>query len=85
MKQYNYKKDGFTYHRIDKRAAETAYNNGWTIVFCPCNIRPDSSYGLAIDMNIAQTETSFEKLLNNFEYYNCNAETGYYTAFYAAV
>lgn len=88
MNKYSYTKNGFTFERIDKKQARTAYKNGLTVVFCPCNIRPGSFWGLDMDMNKAQQNCDgieFEKLVNSFEYYNCNSETGRYTAFYIPV
>lgn len=84
--------DGVTYERITKQKARKLYNNGKNVIFCPVNIRPSGFYNLEILMNIQydsdigilyEPENSFDKVLNRFEFYNCNCtETGYYTAFY---
>lgn len=88
MKQYTFVENGFTFERINKKQARRAYNNGLTVRFCPCNIRPDFPLGLGMDMNRIQQNcegVAFDVLLNQFEWYNCNTETGKYTAFYIPV
>ena len=81
-KKYNFK-------RVSKKIARAAYNNGLTVVFCPCNLRPFNNYfGLDMPINRANIDCdfqTFETVLNAFEYYNCNTETGKYTAFYIPV
>lgn len=89
MRQYTFTENGFTFERVDKKQARKAYNNGLTVRFCPCNLRPGSPFRLDMDMNRAQENCAgvdFKKLLNAFEFYNCtNTETGRYTAFYIPV
>ncbi len=88
MNRYSYTKNGFRFERIPKNKARAAYNNNLTVIFCPCNLRPGSAWGLEMDMNKANINCNnieFEKLLNEFEYYNCNNETGLYTSFYIPV
>lgn len=84
MKFYNFGK----YHRIDKRVARKMYNEGLDVVFIPCNMRPDSDWGLGIPQNknnIGNDGTDFDKLVQLYQWYNCNAETGKYVAFYVEV
>lgn len=75
----------YVFKRINKRSARAAYNNGLTVIFSPCNMRPFNNYfGLDMDINkdnINCQGQDFNKILNAYEYYNCNAETGKYTAF----
>lgn len=74
MRQYTFTENGFTFERVDKKQARKAYNNGLTVRFCPCNLRPGSPFRLDMDMNRAQENCAgvdFEKLLNAFEFYNC--------------
>jgi hypothetical protein len=67
------------------------YNNGYAIVFVPCKFAPDLLSPNSMAINICKEEleeildegeSDFDKRVNAFEYYNCNYETGYYTAFY---
>ena len=89
MNKYSFTNNGKTWERITKKQARAAYNNGLTVRFCPCNLRPGSPFRLDMDMNRAQENCAgvdFEKLLNAFEFYNCTVnETGRYTAFYIPV
>lgn len=81
MKRYNFN----TVTRISKTAARKLYNAGRDVLFIPCNLNPENNfYNLGIwenKMLVGQYD-SFEKLVNSFEFYNCNNETGKYTAFY---
>ena len=85
MNNYSYTKDGFTFRRVNKAKARAAYNNGLSVVFCPCNLRPGSIWHPETILNNKSGET-FETALNAFEYYNIrDNETGRYTAFYIPV
>ena len=78
----------FYFERVDKKTARRAYNNNLTVIFCPVNLSPFSPWGLDMPMNKENYNCNgieFEKLINEFEFYNCNSETGRYTAFYIPV
>lgn len=91
MRQYTICENGTDkeWLKIDKRTARTLYNKGVTILFCPCNMRP---FGFWVDPSIKVNKESvnfsievnrdFDKLVNEFEFYNCNHETGRYTSFF---
>lgn len=89
MRKHTYTENGFIFERIDRKQARRAYNNGLTVIFCPCNLRPGSPFRLDMDMNKAQENcagASFNRLVNVFEMFNCrDRETGKYTAFYIPV
>lgn len=95
MNNYTFSKDGFTFIRIPKNKARVAYNNGLTVLFCACNLRPGFPWypEISIKGHIPYypeyTENEFDTFdyhVNSFEYYNCiNSETGRYTAFYIPV
>ena len=94
MRNYSFetKHNGYkyTFRRINKTVAEKAYNDGLTVLFCPCNLRPDNNYyGLSMDVNRIFQNCDFQPfqtVLNAYEVYNCmNDETGRYTAFYIPV
>ncbi len=40
MKKYTFTDGGYTFQRIDKKAARRAYNNGLRVMLCPVNLRP---------------------------------------------
>lgn len=96
MKKYRYTENGFTFERISKNTARTAYRNGLSVVVCPVNLRPGKPYHPEMVLNRKSREhltadeigvkNDFNNQVSSFEYYNCiNSETGKYTAFYIPV
>jgi hypothetical protein len=69
------------YKRITKRNAERLYGLGQPVLFCPVKLIPGGVWGNGCIIT-KKEGTTFEKQLNAFEFYNCNNETGNYTAFY---
>lgn len=69
-----------SFERVSKRTARRHYNNGQSIILLPVKCYTE--------MFVFETEENynkvrdFENLVNEFEYYNCNHECGYYAAFY---
>ena len=63
------------------------YNNGCTIRLVPCKVSLNSEWVKPIDISL-ETSTEdcnkFDRAVNNFEYYNCNAELGYYAHYYVS-
>lgn len=84
MRKYEWRGDnGEVYIRISKTAAKKAYDEGETVWFCPCNLRPGWPWYSEYPATKKDMGMEFEKLLNNFEAHNCiNSETGKYAAFY---
>lgn len=85
--------NGVEYRRITKRTARKAYMAGYTVVLCPCNLRPFNPWGIGASINrkdraiyVADeigVENDFNNLVASNEWYNCiNSETGRYAAFY---
>lgn len=82
--------------RISKKAAEKLYNAGKTVRICAVNVSPVNVWGAYADCNRAEhspvsgdgfntvvpRNRAFETVVNAFTFYNCNAETGKYPAFY---
>jgi len=68
------------YTRISKAAARRLYDAGNDLYFCPVNLNPENPWGLLYYPG--NREPSFEDHVRLFENFNCNAETGRYTAFY---
>lgn len=87
MRQYTYTYGGRTYTRISKAKARAAYNAGLEVVLCPVNLRPGAPWYPECAVSKERSkESSFEWVLNEFEFYNLiNTETGRYTAFYIPV
>lgn len=44
MRKYTFTDSGYTFQRIDKKAARRAYNNGLRVMLCPVNLRPGYPY-----------------------------------------
>ena len=96
MNKYTFTHNDYTFKRIDKKTARTAYKNGLTVVIIPCNLRPFTPWHNEYNLNRRSREqfaadeigivNDFNNYINSFEYYNCiNSETGRYTAFYIPV
>ena len=73
------------YRRINKSVARRLYNAGEDVLFCPCKMRPLSTWGLGIienKDNWGNKDIPFDTLVDNYIWYNCGNETGKYVAFY---
>ena len=68
------------YKRINKTEARKLFNSGAGIVFCPYKLRPGAPWYPGV--YYWKTGLNFDAAVAAFEYYNCNSETGKYTAFY---
>ena len=69
--------------KIRKNTARKLYNMGKSIIILPCKCRPGSMWLHGFEIKKTAPQNDFDRLINEFEYYNCNAETGRYTAYYA--
>lgn len=84
------------YERISKASARRLFLHGEKIEMFPCNAVPGSvwfPFGYVLSLE-AQADfvvdeigmrNRFDNLVNSFEYYNCNRETGRYAAFYRKI
>ena len=75
-----------TIKQIQKRTAKKLFETGETIYTTACNMHPfgvwTTCYVIKKDIDNKDT---FDTIVNNFEYYNCNNETGLYTTFYKRI
>lgn len=63
--------------------ARKCFDHNLPVLFCPVNMDPTNKYfNMAVWIRKTEEQDNFQKAVNAFEYYNCNHETGYYTAFY---
>lgn len=96
MNKYTFTHNGFTFERISKEKARSAYMNSLTVIVCPANLHPFSPWGVATQWNrkdrahlvIDETgvRNDFNNLVLSFQYYNCTtAQAGRYAAFYIPV
>ena len=87
MNNYTFTKNGTTFERITKATAKKLYNSGVAVYLMPANANPffvGFSYPYATSTSTNDGMT-FDACVNAFEYYNCNAEMGKYTAFFKAI
>jgi hypothetical protein len=69
--------------KLNKKQARTVYNEGKKIIICPCKFNIYNPFYFNIFcMTIDTDNGDFDKVVSNFEYYNCNHEMGYYAAYY---
>lgn len=84
------------YKRVNKATARKMYNHGCSILLLPCKVRESAIYDSTssnlwvrpCEINIIESssfENKFDMAVNNFEYYNCNAELGYYAHYYVTI
>lgn len=81
MKKYSFQNNGKEWVRVTKKTARAAYNAGLTIMMCPEKMRPFTPWHLEAYVD-KKSGCDFNFTVNSFEYYNCNSETGRYSAFY---
>lgn len=84
------------FKRITKKEAARRYAAGETVRICPVNVSPVNVWGFYADENSRDyTEVStdgfnttiarnraFDTVVHAYSFYNCNAETGRYPAYY---
>ena len=72
--------------RVNKAAARRLIDEGYTIKLIPCNIRLKNLYFEPMYVTkekLDEGHLTFNQLVNEYEYYNCNTrEMGYYSAYY---
>lgn len=65
MKKYTFTDDGYTFQRVDRKAARRAYNNGLRVMLCPVNLRPGYPYHPETSIS-GKAAATFEKLCNEY-------------------
>ena len=71
--------------RISKAAARKLWNSHENFIIVPCKCSPTGLGALYTRCDLGgcyEEDTTFDKFVNSFTYYNCNNETGRYPAFY---
>ncbi len=68
--------------RITKKTACKLYNSGVDVIILPHKANPFYSGFYPSYFNINSTSKPFDNFINEFTYYNCCNELGYYPAFY---
>lgn len=77
-----------SYKRITKPIARKFYNNGYTVLILPCKCGLENQMWVQpFHANIkdsTEDANKFDRLVREFEHYNCNAELGYYAHYYVS-
>lgn len=68
--------------KINKAAARKLYNSGRPFWIVACNRRPQCGILIGSASFEHMADIPFDNMVNSFEYYNCNNDTGRYAAFY---
>ena len=75
--------------RITKKEARKLFSGGVKFIIVPCKCRPYNYNGslgytacIVDPLEMPDKYKCFDTFVNEFEYYNCNPELGYYAAFY---
>jgi len=77
--------------KVNKTLARKMFNDGKTIYILPCKIPLNNVWvqPYIINKTIANSiynqtfeVIGFDTIINNFELYNCNYESGYYATYY---
>lgn len=67
--------------KVDKRTARKEFNKGNAIHLLPSRIAPGNLWVEPLSVN-KQCGKSFDTLINEYSYYNCNRETGLRVNYY---
>lgn len=59
MREYSFRKDGFTFERVSKATARRVFNNNMPIMLCPCNLRPETGLFSTVVQNGKHLNTTF--------------------------
>ena len=81
MRRENEVYNGLELKQVNKTVARKLFNKGVTVYILPSNMRLNNTWGKPLDTNQEMYDMSFDKIVNSFEYYNCNNKTGLYTHF----
>ena len=76
MQQEEYKKNGVRYVRIDKRKARIKFNDGRQIFLIQDLMRLDNAWQSPCPIQKSLKIFDFDKIVNDFQHYNCNTEQG---------
>ena len=79
------------YKRVNKAIARKLYNYGCDILLLPCKVNDSLVYDypnqwikpITLNINTCNCDANkFDRSVNEYEYYNCNAELGYYSHYF---
>lgn len=67
--------------KVDKRTAKKEYDKGNKVYLLPSKALPGSVWITPTSVN-KQCGKSFDTIINEYSYYNCNKETGLRVTYY---
>lgn len=70
--------------KVNKATARKMYRLGYEIKLLPCKVRLDNAWVSPVAISLETHHDTFDHVVNQYEYYNCNAELGYYSAYYVS-
>lgn len=68
--------------QLTKPQARKAYEARKVIIIAPCKCRVDGPFAFRMNPDWIDEFNSFDQMVSNFTYYNCNNEMGRYPRFY---
>lgn len=70
--------------KINKPEARKRFRQGEQIFVLPCKVRLGNPWvqPSMIYKDEQSPEATFDRIIRYFEFYNCNAELGYYASYY---
>lgn len=68
--------------KINKLTARKIFNEGHKVFLIPCKCRTNSVWQTGCWIDNTTFDRSFDSIVDEFEYYNCNKELGTYSAYY---
>lgn len=75
------------YKRVNKPTARKMFNHGCSILLLPCKVKFENEWIRPYSMSLMtseETENRFDRAVRTYEYFNCNAELGYYASYYVS-
>ena len=70
-----------TFQKVTKTTARKVFNANNPVWITACNMRPECGIRLNSEC-YKDMGKDFDKIINAFQYYNCNNECGRYPAYY---
>lgn len=65
--------------KVSKATARKLFREGKKVYVLPCKVRYDNQW---IKPFLLQKTNTFDRIVSEYEYHNCNAELGYYCSYY---
>ena len=69
--------------RVQRRTAKRLFEEGKDVFLTPHKLRFDTRFNPPSSIKTLHGKYKFDDIVGDFEYYNCNKDTGKYTSFYA--